>query len=502
MSSVLTTQLLLTLGYSSQFNFPLTLSEIRQRLVSVGLAKKLLSTDNQLDVDILLKQSANDEQLSANDEQLLQLLVEMGLVVVTEDGGRKYYLLNLNNNNLQHACQQAVVLRKKRQVFSARIKRDLKKLIELGCRLPWIKAMVVTGSVAANHADKKADLDLLVVTARNRLWLGRWLLLTVALLLGKKRWWWQKGNDDWCFNLWLTENSLKLGAGRHNFYNAYESCQMDWFFDKEDLKKRYLLENEWIKKFLPNWYETLRKEKANSISQKKKESFIANFLLSIVNKIAFFIQKQYLHFKNGISYNNLRLNRAFLHDAVSYNQYLNKWMKLVKPAKSNLKDSSYRLSDKVRKIKEAASNKKGKLVLVTGVFDIIHQEHINFLRKARDLGEWLVVGLETDQRVKAIKSDQRPINDEQQRLQQLRQTDIADVVFLLPKDFNEKEDYLQFLKLLEPDVLAVSSHTPHLDVKQALMRKIGGEVLVAHQHNPDFSTTKIIKENNLVKESS
>lgn len=133
-------------------------------------------------------------------------------------------------------------------------------------------------------------------------------------------------------------------------------------------------------------------------------------------------------------------------------------------------------------------------VLVTGVFDLLHQEHLTFLKKAKQLGDRLVVGLEADRRVKRIKGENRPINQQALRQKNLEALKIADLVLILPEKFNELSDYRQFLQTVHPDILAVSSHTAHLSIKQRLMQEIGGKVVVAHQYNPRFSTSKMLAE--------
>jgi len=133
-------------------------------------------------------------------------------------------------------------------------------------------------------------------------------------------------------------------------------------------------------------------------------------------------------------------------------------------------------------------------VLVTGVFDLLHQEHLTFLKKAKQLGDRLVVGLETDRRVKRIKGENRPINQQALRQKNLEALKIADLVLILPEKFDELSDYRQFLQTVRPDILAVSSHTAHLSIKQRLMQEIGGKVVVAHQYNPQFSTSKMLAE--------
>ncbi len=139
--------------------------------------------------------------------------------------------------------------------------------------------------------------------------------------------------------------------------------------------------------------------------------------------------------------------------------------------------------------------KKRPRVLVTGVFDILHQEHVKFLKKARALGSELIVAVESDKRVRQIKGVGRPVNNQILRKKNLEKLNIASKVIILPEEFSHPEDHLKFLKQLKPDVLAVSSHTAHQKEKASLMAQVGGRLVVVHQHNPEVSTTKII--NNL-----
>ncbi|MDH5533612.1 MAG: adenylyltransferase/cytidyltransferase family protein [Candidatus Pacebacteria bacterium] len=138
-------------------------------------------------------------------------------------------------------------------------------------------------------------------------------------------------------------------------------------------------------------------------------------------------------------------------------------------------------------------NKKVK-VLVTGVFDLLHEEHLTFLKKAKDLGDYLVVGVESDKRVKEIKGEHRPIHSQDQRVEVIKKENIADEVIILPEHFSSKDDHIAFIKSINPDVLAVSSHTAHLDKKEAIMRLFGGRVEVIHDHNPKISTTIILQK--------
>lgn len=132
-------------------------------------------------------------------------------------------------------------------------------------------------------------------------------------------------------------------------------------------------------------------------------------------------------------------------------------------------------------------------VLVTGVFDVLHFEHKNFLKKAKGLGDILLVGVESDKRVREIKGKGRPINLQEKRVESLRNLGIANKVFVLPEKFSESKDHLKFLKKIKPDFLAVSSHTAHLEKKKEIMSQVEGKLVVVHEQNPKISTTKIIK---------
>ncbi|MBD3250521.1 MAG: adenylyltransferase/cytidyltransferase family protein [Candidatus Pacebacteria bacterium] len=157
--------------------------------------------------------------------------------------------------------------------------------------------------------------------------------------------------------------------------------------------------------------------------------------------------------------------------------------------------TQYNLPLPVKQLIAASRVNKRKLVLVTGVFDLLHREHLRFLQKAKAAGDLLLVGLESDERVRAIKGPDRPVNDEQTRLRHLSNVEAVDQVFLLPVTFNRPEQHRALLREIRPDVLAVSSHTPHLEEKKEIVERVGGELRVVHQHNPDISTTKLLGQN-------
>lgn len=134
-----------------------------------------------------------------------------------------------------------------------------------------------------------------------------------------------------------------------------------------------------------------------------------------------------------------------------------------------------------------------KIVLATGVFDILHEEHINFLKKAKQEGDVLIIGIESDLRVNKIKGESRPSNDESARKSKLEELNLAKMVVILPEDFGDLETRESFIAFIKPDILAVSSHSEFKIEKQRIVSKYGGELKVVLKHNPEVSTTKILR---------
>lgn len=89
-----------------------------------------------------------------------------------------------------------------------------------------------------------------------------------------------------------------------------------------------------------------------------------------------------------------------------------------------------------------------KIVFTNGCFDLLHRGHIEYLSKAADLGDILLIGLNTDDSVSRLKGPHRPIQDEESRAQIMAALLFVDTVVF----FNEETPY-ELIKLVQPDVL-------------------------------------------------
>ncbi len=152
------------------------------------------------------------------------------------------------------------------------------------------------------------------------------------------------------------------------------------------------------------------------------------------------------------------------------------------------------LPAEIKALVAQAHDQQQIVVLVTGVFDLLHEEHIRFLQKAKAIGDVLIIGIESDARVRKIKGEGRPVHNQQKRYADLLALNLAQGVFVLPEQFSRPEDHDLLIKLIRPHFLAVSSHSPYQVEKAKILEKYGGQVRVVHEHNPAVSTTRILEK--------
>jgi D-glycero-beta-D-manno-heptose 1-phosphate adenylyltransferase len=130
-----------------------------------------------------------------------------------------------------------------------------------------------------------------------------------------------------------------------------------------------------------------------------------------------------------------------------------------------------------------------KIVFTNGCFDILHRGHIEYLSQARDRGEVLIIGLNSDASVKRIKGAGRPVQDEMSRALILASLRIVDAVVL----FDEDTPY-ELIKFVNPDVLVKGAdYTEQTIVGADIVKANGGEV-VTIPIVEGYSTTEILKK--------
>lgn len=133
-----------------------------------------------------------------------------------------------------------------------------------------------------------------------------------------------------------------------------------------------------------------------------------------------------------------------------------------------------------------------KTVLVGGCFDLIHFGHLQFLKKAKKAGEFLIVTLESDEFIKKNKRE-NPIHNQSERAEVLSSLNTVDLIVKLPYFLNNDE-YHNMVKTINPKIVAVTEGDPQLENKRKQIEEIGGQLKVVTPLLKKFSTRKIIND--------
>ncbi|HOW29972.1 MAG TPA: D-glycero-beta-D-manno-heptose 1-phosphate adenylyltransferase [Bacteroidales bacterium] len=133
--------------------------------------------------------------------------------------------------------------------------------------------------------------------------------------------------------------------------------------------------------------------------------------------------------------------------------------------------------------------KSKKIVFTNGCFDILHLGHIDYLAKAANLGDVMIVGLNTDESVRRIKGGNRPIQDEVSRAMVLASLRFIDYVVF----FGEDTPY-ELIKTIQPNVLVKGAdYKPEEIVGYDIVKARKGKV-VTIDYLEGYSTTAIEKK--------
>lgn len=151
------------------------------------------------------------------------------------------------------------------------------------------------------------------------------------------------------------------------------------------------------------------------------------------------------------------------------------------------------ISVKKTKNLSAKLKKTGKkIVLAGGCFDILHVGHIKFLQNSKKSGDTLVLLLESDESIKKLKGENRPVNNQKNRALILSSVEFVDYVIPLEKNYKD-ENYADLISKLKPDIIAVTKGDPNESKKKVQANLVGGKVKVVLKNLPDHSTTKLLE---------
>jgi predicted nucleotidyltransferase len=205
--------ILRTLSYSSIFQYPMSLFQLYTFLI----------TKNEFEFEFFKKS--------------LRRLVKKRHIKA-KDG--KYYLPNTRP-----------VSWSLRYKYSEDLMKETLEYIKPLRSIPWIKLVTVTGSLAKYNAKKDDDIDIFIITDKNRLWLTRGFVFIILKIINK----YAQGPESkrkFCCNLFVDESKMLWNKEKHNLYIAHEILSMHPIMIRDETYLRFLKDNEWVFKYFKN----------------------------------------------------------------------------------------------------------------------------------------------------------------------------------------------------------------------------------------------------------
>ncbi len=176
--------------------------------------------------------------------------------------------------------KEGLVLKRKHRRKKSQEYFQKAKLISMFLKIiPWIKLVGISGGLAMENVSKIDDIDLFIVISKNKLWLSRMLILGILEILRQRR---RVGDGlrqaagKICCNVILEEDCLRQ---RQDLYTAHEVLQMKVLWQKDGIYEKYLEENDWAFKFLPNWISSVQ-ESARQRAKNRSRNQVARLGLA------------------------------------------------------------------------------------------------------------------------------------------------------------------------------------------------------------------------------
>ncbi len=217
-----------------------------------------------------------------------------------------------------------VNLRREREKYTAekRVKgQDVARVLQ---RIPFVRAIFLTGSVAAGSAEENADIDLMIVVQPGALWLTRLSVVTYLKIKGIYSGRTGHNRNKICPNIFLDLNHLPIAE--RNLFTAHEVLQAQCLFDRGGIEKLWFKKNPWTREFLPNIFQL--KVKGLKQIAKTRNAGRGDFLWYLIlplELLAFSLQLVYM--KPKMTNENVGLGFAFFHPRNISAIILQQWQK-------------------------------------------------------------------------------------------------------------------------------------------------------------------------------
>ncbi len=228
-TSALEKSILATIAYYDILDYPLTGFEIFLYLVKEKENKELSSEYPEL--------SSLFSLLNTSEYLKKHISQELG-----------FYFLNVETRHRLVSTDTNIVRQRlERKKIADQKWKKIKPIFKILQIVPFVKFMMVSGSLAMGNPKKESDIDLIIVAKKGRIWTARTLVTLLTSLLGVRR----HGNitqDKICLNHYITDQSLKIPF--ESLYNAQSYCHLISVYDNPKFYQNFQKANQWIIKYL------------------------------------------------------------------------------------------------------------------------------------------------------------------------------------------------------------------------------------------------------------
>ncbi len=239
--------ILTSIIYSDIFNFPLTRDELWNFFISNN---KITKSDFNISIQRL-----------------------KGKYISEIDGyfclKNREQIIKIRNRNAPETDRKLIIAKKAAFYLS-----HIKSILFIG----------ISGGLAMGDVEKEDDIDFFVITKKNTIFKSRFLILGVLQMLNLRRK--RKDtdpSDKICVNFMIDEESISFTGERHDVYTAHEILQIIPLYEAQNVFKKFINSNKWVKNFFPNSND-VRKRPTNKLNQNAILSFIFYTLDAIISE--------------------------------------------------------------------------------------------------------------------------------------------------------------------------------------------------------------------------
>ncbi len=184
---------------------------------------------------------------------------------------KKYTVGEYSKNNFRDQKSRLIISKKKLKNWRF---RAYIKLISL---FPQVRLIGLSGSISMMNAKVDDDIDLFIISARNRLFTSRFIALIMAQFLGLRRKIGEVGvSNKVCLNLFFDERDLKIPKFKQSIFVGHEVLQMKPILNKDRIYEQFLMVNSWVFRLFPN-AKTVMNINTNIIKSKRSINFVIKF---------------------------------------------------------------------------------------------------------------------------------------------------------------------------------------------------------------------------------